>query len=54
MVSVKATATRKVYPGAEGMRLLVLGGTPGQVYEPPAISVLGAPDPVADVEPPAA
>lgn len=36
---------RKVWVGAEGMRLLVLGGTPGQVYTPPAPSEIGGPDP---------
>jgi mannose-6-phosphate isomerase-like protein (cupin superfamily) len=38
---------RKVVSGPEGIRLLALGGTPGQVYEPPAVSQLGAPDPMA-------
>ena len=53
MVSVKANARRKVFPGDEGMRLLVVGGTPGRVYEFPEISVLGSPDPVAGMDPPA-
>jgi mannose-6-phosphate isomerase-like protein (cupin superfamily) len=38
---------RKVVSGPEGIRLLALGGTPGQVYEAPEITVLGAPDPMA-------
>jgi mannose-6-phosphate isomerase-like protein (cupin superfamily) len=53
MVSVKAGTKRKVLPGAEGLRILILGGVPGAVYEPPEISRLGAPDPAADQPPPA-
>ena len=45
MVRVGANARRKVWPGEEGMRLLVLGGVPGGVYVAPEISKLGAPDP---------
>lgn len=44
---VAATAKRKVRPGAEGIRLLVLGGVPGQAYEAPDITKLGVPDPTA-------
>jgi hypothetical protein len=39
--------TRKVWPGAEGIRLMILGGVPGAVYEAPDISKLGEPDPMA-------
>lgn len=38
---------RKVWPGADGMRLLILGGVPGKVYEAPDVSKLGEPDPMA-------
>lgn len=38
---------RKVWPGSDGIRLVVLGGVPGAVYEPPDISKLGEPDPMA-------
>jgi hypothetical protein len=38
---------RKVWPGSEGIRILVLGGIPGKVYEAPEISKLGEPDPMA-------
>jgi mannose-6-phosphate isomerase-like protein (cupin superfamily) len=38
---------RKVWPGEEGIRILVLGGTPGQVYEPSDLTKLGEPDPMA-------
>src|SRR5829696_4520560 len=39
--------SRKVWPGDDGIRLLVLGGTAGSVYEAPDISELGNPDPMA-------
>jgi mannose-6-phosphate isomerase-like protein (cupin superfamily) len=39
---------RKVWPGADGIRLLILGGVPGTVYEAPDISKLGEPDPMAN------
>jgi mannose-6-phosphate isomerase-like protein (cupin superfamily) len=38
---------RKVWPGDEGIRLLALGGMPGQAYEPPEVTKLGGPDPSA-------
>jgi uncharacterized cupin superfamily protein len=38
---------RKVWPGEEGIRLLIVGGVPGSTYEPPDISKLGEPDPMA-------
>lgn len=47
VVRVGAGAKRKVWPGTDGIRLLALGGTPGQVYEAPEISKLGEPDPMA-------
>ncbi len=39
--------TRKVWPGEEGVRLLIVGGVPGGVYEAPDNSKLGEPDPMA-------
>lgn len=47
LARVGAGVRRKVWPGAEGVRLLVLGGVPGRVYEAPEISRLGQPDPMA-------
>jgi hypothetical protein len=44
---VASGTMRKVWPGAEGIRLLVLGGIPGKAYEAPEISKLGEPDPMA-------
>jgi mannose-6-phosphate isomerase-like protein (cupin superfamily) len=38
---------RKVWPGEEGIRLLVLGGTVGEAYEAPDVTKLGEPDPMA-------
>jgi mannose-6-phosphate isomerase-like protein (cupin superfamily) len=47
MVRVAAGTKRKVWPGAEGMRMVIVGGVPGAVYEPPDVSKLGEPDPMA-------
>jgi quercetin dioxygenase-like cupin family protein len=38
-------AKRKLYSGPDGLRVLILGGTPGQVYAAPAPSEIGGPDP---------
>ena len=38
---------RKVWPGPDGIRLLIVGGVPRGVYEAPDISKLGEPDPMA-------
>jgi uncharacterized cupin superfamily protein len=47
MVRVGASARRTIRTGAEGARILALGGRPGQPYEAPEVSQLGAPDPMA-------
>lgn len=47
VVRVASGTDRKVLPGSDGLRLLVLGARPGAVYEAPAASQLGAPDPAA-------
>jgi len=46
-VRVSAGTTRKVVTGGDSVRLLIVGGCPGKVYEPPSISELGEPDPMA-------
>jgi mannose-6-phosphate isomerase-like protein (cupin superfamily) len=38
---------RKVWPGDNGIRVLVIGGKPGASYEAPDITKLGEPDPMA-------
>ena len=38
---------RKLWPGPDGVRVLVLGGVPGQAYEAADITKLGEPDPMA-------
>jgi mannose-6-phosphate isomerase-like protein (cupin superfamily) len=38
---------RKVYPGADGIRILVVGGKVGASYDAPDITKLGEPDPMA-------
>jgi mannose-6-phosphate isomerase-like protein (cupin superfamily) len=47
LVRVAAGTKRKVVPGDKGVRLLVIGGIPGQVYEAPPVTELGAPDPMS-------
>lgn len=39
--------SRKVWPGDEGIRLLIVGGKAGSAYEAPDVSKLGEPDPMA-------
>lgn len=38
---------RKIWPGPDGIRMAIVGGIPGEVYEAPDISRLGEPDPMA-------
>ena len=45
MVRVSAGTKRKLYPGDEGMRVLVVGGVPGEAYAVRDFTELGAPDP---------
>jgi mannose-6-phosphate isomerase-like protein (cupin superfamily) len=47
MVRVGPSARRKFWPGDQGMRVLALGGVPGQPYEAPDVTKLGEPDPLA-------
>jgi mannose-6-phosphate isomerase-like protein (cupin superfamily) len=47
IIRVGPSATRKLLPGDEGMRVLALGGVPGRPYEPSENSKLGVPDPMA-------
>ena len=44
---VASGVKRKVWPAADGLRLLIIGGVPGGTYEAPEISKLGVPDPMA-------
>jgi mannose-6-phosphate isomerase-like protein (cupin superfamily) len=46
LVRVGPATKRKLVPGEGGMRLLALGGVPGQAYEAPGYSAVGAPDPL--------
>jgi mannose-6-phosphate isomerase-like protein (cupin superfamily) len=43
---VSPETKRKVWPGADGIRLVVLGGVPGKLYEAPDLTKLGEPDPM--------
>lgn len=40
-------AKRKLWPGPDGVRVVIFGGVPGGVYEAPDVSKLGEPDPMA-------
>jgi mannose-6-phosphate isomerase-like protein (cupin superfamily) len=53
LVSVQAAVRRRVFPGPDGIRLLIAGGVPGKAYEINDLTVLGNPDPVAGQDPPA-
>ena len=46
LVRVAAGTLRKITPGADGMRMLVIGNVPGAVYEPQPWTELGAEPPV--------
>jgi len=44
---VAAGVKRKIWPGPDGIRVLILGGVPGRLYQAPDLSQLGEPDPMA-------
>ena len=44
---VSSGTARKVWPGPDGIRVLIIGGVPGRAYEAPDVSQLGQPDPMA-------
>jgi mannose-6-phosphate isomerase-like protein (cupin superfamily) len=46
-VRVAPGAKRKLYAGPQGMRVLALGGVPGELYTRPDMFKLGAADPMA-------
>jgi mannose-6-phosphate isomerase-like protein (cupin superfamily) len=46
-VRVGAATRRRVRSGPDGLRLIVLGGTPGEAYTPQPNSELGAPEVVS-------
>ncbi len=47
MVMINPGVKRKIYTGEEPLRLVAIGGVPGQAYEAPDTTQLGAPDPLA-------
>jgi len=47
MTRVGPETKRKLWPGPDGVRVVILGGVPGAVYEAPDVSKLGEPDPMA-------
>ncbi len=50
MARVSSGTSRKLWPGANGLRVLVIGGIPGKVYEAPEITELGVADPLAQAQ----
>jgi len=44
------SVTRKIFSGDEGMRVLALGGVPGQAYERPEVFKKGSPDPTVQTQ----
>ena len=42
MVRVSAGTSRKLWPGDDGIRVLVIGGVPGKAYEGPEVTELGS------------
>lgn len=47
MARVAPGTKRKVWPGDDGLRMLVIGGVPGKAYEISDLTKLGEPDPMA-------
>jgi uncharacterized cupin superfamily protein len=45
LVSVMPGTKRKIFPGSDGIRLLIIGGTAGAAYEKLGFTEVGAPDP---------
>jgi mannose-6-phosphate isomerase-like protein (cupin superfamily) len=43
-VRVGPASRRKLYAGSDGLRVLALGGVPGEAYQPPHFTELGASD----------
>jgi hypothetical protein len=49
VVRVGPASRRKLYAGPEGLRVLALGGVPGEAYRPPHFTELGASDLTAEL-----
>lgn len=47
IIRVGSEAKRKIVTGDEGARILALGGTPGEPFEPAEFTEVGGPDPMA-------
>lgn len=47
IVRVGPGARRRIRPDEGGMRLIAIGGVPGQAYQAPDYTQIGAPDPLA-------
>jgi mannose-6-phosphate isomerase-like protein (cupin superfamily) len=47
IIRVGPEVKRKITTGSEGARILALGGTPGEAFEPADFTEVGGPDPTA-------
>jgi mannose-6-phosphate isomerase-like protein (cupin superfamily) len=47
-VRVAPATKRQILPGPDGVRILAIGGVPGDRYEPPRFTDLGGPEPGAE------
>lgn len=45
LVRVGPAARRKVVPGDDGLRMMVIGGIPGAAYDAPVVTEIGGPAP---------
>ena len=45
MARIGPNETRRFVPGPDGFRCLIIGGVPGEAFEPPAWTELGGPSP---------
>jgi mannose-6-phosphate isomerase-like protein (cupin superfamily) len=50
MVRVGPGVKRKVWTGDDALRLLIIGGVPGEAYEAPEVTMLGGPDPLKQAQ----
>jgi hypothetical protein len=50
MARVSSGTSRKLWPGDDGLRVLIIGGIPGKLYEAPEITELGGADPLVQAQ----
>jgi hypothetical protein len=50
IVALQPGTKRKLWPGPEGIRVIAIGGVPGEAYSAPDLTELGAPDPFSSAK----